>query len=120
MKSVSSALASEFKVIYQPLETKVQFDEVLLKLKEEQLATSLVIHHLKSVAPSLADEFHSKCGPSVENIPSRLYGLLAGNITQHLLKENIFPNGLPITLTSKSGSTTTKGRKGRTLSQLRR
>ena len=76
LKTVSPALANEFKVKYQPDETKLELAEVLSKWKEEQLVKGLVLNHLKTVAPSLAVEFDNKHELSVKLIPKRLIGLI--------------------------------------------
>jgi len=52
----------------------VQLKEVLSKWKEEQLARDLIYQHLKTVAPSLADEFRDRHWCSLETAPKHLMG----------------------------------------------
>ena len=76
LDSTKSALADQFKTIYQPKKTNVNLKEVLSKWSEEQLARNIVYQHLRSVAPSLALEFKEAQCCSLENVPKQLLKLV--------------------------------------------
>ena len=63
LDNASSSLANQFRHKYEPRRTMVNYEEVLLKWREDQLAKSLVHQHLKAVSSDLADEFRVKFHP---------------------------------------------------------
>ena len=85
-KTVSSALADDFKGKFQPEET-LQTVKVLSKWKDDQLVRGLVFEHLKKVAPSLAVEFQNQHVISVKMIPKKLIRLIDKTLQDPANKE---------------------------------
>jgi len=63
LDNTNSSLADQFRHKYKSRQTNVEFEEVLLKWKVDQLTQSLVHEYLKTVSPALADEFKVKYQP---------------------------------------------------------
>ena len=63
LDNTSSSLAHQFRHNYEPRKTKVDYEEVLLRWREDQLTKSLVHQHLKTFSSALADDFKGKFQP---------------------------------------------------------
>ena len=68
LDNTSSSLANQFRHKYEPRRTTVNYEEVLLKWREDQLAKSLVHQHLKTVSSTQADNFRVKFQPEVTRL----------------------------------------------------
>ena len=63
LDNTNSSLADHFRHKYKSRQTNVEYEEVLLKWKVDQLTQSLVHEYLKTASPVLANEFKSKYQP---------------------------------------------------------
>ena len=59
----NSSLADQFRHKYESRKTNVEYEEVLLKWRVDQLTQSLVHEYLKTASPVLANEFKIKYQP---------------------------------------------------------
>ena len=63
LDNTNSSLADQFRHKYESRKTHVDYEEVLLKWRVDQLTQSLVHNYLKSVSPTLANEFKVRYQP---------------------------------------------------------
>jgi len=63
LDDTNSSLADQFRHKYESRKTNVEYKEVLLKWKADQLTRSLVHNYLKTVSPALTNEFKVKYQP---------------------------------------------------------
>ena len=63
LDNTNSSLADQFRHKYESGQTNVEYVEVLLKWRVDQLTQSLVHEYMKTVSPALADEFRVKYQP---------------------------------------------------------
>ena len=63
LDNTNSSLANQFRHKYESRQTNLEYEEVLLKWRVDQLTHSLVHNYLKTVSPALANEFKVKYQP---------------------------------------------------------